>query len=189
MTLSDTTPKRIIAATLVGGLVTITQLTAPAAHAAPKTVDCGYSGETTTQTGLSISPVSPKVGQQFTATATVRAAGKPVTGGTVTFSYAGSTAKDTVSGGTAQASFTAQKGSNTLSASYSGVCLVGKAAIGISASTKPVVAGVEANVGGVSAGLAPTGLDSKTELYALGGLALVSAGGVVLIVRRRRAHA
>lgn len=207
--------KRLSAAVAVLGMVGVAQLAAPsAANAAPPS-DCpAYAVQTTTQTSVSISPDNLSVGQLFTATATVTAAGAPVTGGTVTFSYAGSSTTKTVVAGQASASFTAKRGRIPLLVSFHGQCLAGAAAIGTSSGRYPIVAGVSAstggggngsgngsgsgNIAGVSGstgggstigGLAATGMDSQTELYALLGVGMVTVGGLTLVVRRRRIQA
>ena len=184
MSLSASTARRLAASTLVGGLAAVVpQLVAPAANA---TTEC-YSAPTIADTALTISPAAPAVGRPFTATATVSSAGTPVTGGTVIFSYAGTSSSGAVSGGVATARFTTQSGQSDVSASYVGECLAGAAAAGF---TSPVVGGVQESAPVPRAGgLAPTGLDSDTEVIGLLGAGLVAVGGVTLLVRRRRANA
>jgi LPXTG-motif cell wall-anchored protein len=198
MSLSASTARRLAALTLVGGLAVVPQLVAPAANAAE---EC-YAAPTTSDTALSISPANPTVGQPFTATATVSAAGTPVTSGTVTFGYAGTSQPVAVSAGVASTQFTAQSAPSDVTASYAGECLSGSATVGVSSQSVPVpaptVAGVEENappptVAGTSAvapaGLAATGVDTGTELLGVAGLGLLAIGGATLLLRRRRSQA
>jgi LPXTG-motif cell wall-anchored protein len=162
----------------------------------------------TTSVDLSISPANPGVGDLFTATVTVLSGGKPVSGGTVDFTYASQDGTDTVRNGTASTQFVAEKGRFEISARYTGQCLGDGTAIDPATDTQPIVAGVEATagngggaarpgatIGGVTGsggggsavgGLANTGVDSQTELYGLLGLGLVTVGGLTLMVHRRR---
>jgi LPXTG-motif cell wall-anchored protein len=199
MSLTASTARRLAASTFIGGLAVVPVLMAPAAEAAP---EC-YSGTTTSQTTLSINPTTPTVSQPFTVTANVTTAGVPAASGTVTFSYAGSSQPVAVSGGTASAGFTAQATPSNVTAAFAGECTSGGSSIGFSSQTTPVtpaptVGGVQAssapNVSGraapqVAGTLASTGVDRGTELFALAGAGLVAAGGVTLLVRRRRSQA
>lgn len=204
--------RRAAAAALACGLVAGSQLlVAPAASAAPP-ADCpNYTVTAQTTTTLSISPTGLDVGDSFTATATVTVDGVPVTGGSVAFSYDAQSDTVAVSGGSASATFTAVRGSNPVQASYSGQCLAGSAAIGTSAGSQAVVAGVSQGGGngngnggngddgdsGVNrpgsavaaaddtSGLGDTGMDTTTTVAGVLGLGLLAAGGVVLLRRRR----
>jgi LPXTG-motif cell wall-anchored protein len=212
------TTRRIAAVSLAGGLLAVVPFSMPAAQAAPPS-DCpAYSVTTTTNTSLSLTPPHPVAGQGFTVRASVTSAGARVSGGTVSFSYAGTTKTDAVHGGRATAKFVVPaSGGATLTASYTGVCLAGQVAVGTSGSA--MVAGVEASagggsnngngngrvggvsgsngdvngiVGGVSGNggaLPNTGLDTQTELLGALGLGLVGAGALTMVVRRRRVTA
>jgi hypothetical protein len=211
------TVKRLATAVAAGGVLAMSPLVMSPASAQP--ADCpNYTIAATTTTTLSVSPANPTVGDPFTATATVTVAGLPASAltGDVTFTYAGESETRAVSGGSASATFTAEDGSFTLSATYSGDCLAGAAAIDPSTDSQAIVAGVEAtagggnggsgsnsgpgrsgaNIGGVSGGtgsstggLAGTGLDTQTELYGILGVGLVAVGGLTLMVHRRRVQA
>lgn len=196
----STTAKRIVAATFVGGIVALSPIVAPAANAAPPQGCEEYQGAITTRTTVTISPSRGlEAGDSFTATANVTASGVPVSGGTVTFTYAGDSQSDTVVGGSASAGFTAVEGRSNVVATYSGICPggAGTDVLGSSATRAPVVAGVEAGVGGTGAGngggnvggLAATGLDNQTELFGLLGAGMVAVGGLTLLVHRRRVQA
>jgi hypothetical protein len=209
-----TTVKRLATAVAAGGVLAMSPLVMSPASAQP--ADCpNYSIAATTTTTLSVSPANPTVGDPFTATATVEVAGLPTSAltGDVTFTYAGHSATRAVSGGSASTTFTAEDGSFTLSATYSGDCLAGAAAIDPSTDSQAIVAGVEATAGGgngggsgsnsgagrpgaviggtgsSTGGLAGTGLDTQTELYGILGVGLVAVGGLTLMVHRRRVQA
>src|SRR3954451_8927022 len=143
------TAKRLATAVAAGGVLAMSPLVMSPASAQP--ADCpNYTIAATTTTTLSVSPANPTVGDPFTATATVTAAGEnvPALTGNVTFTYAGHSATRAVSGGSASTTFTAEDGSFTLSATYSGDCLAGEAAIDPSTDSQAIVAGVEATAGG-----------------------------------------
>ncbi len=195
--------KRFAAAALTGGALVLSPVMMPAASAAPNCPT--YASTISTTTTLSVNPGNPSSGQSFTATATVTndATGGPVSGGTVAFKYKNQRATVDVVGGSASTTFTAGPGAGRISASYSGVCVNGVAAV--DSSSDAFVLGVESNNGNngnnrpgssVSGGsnvrgggLANTGLDNATELFAGLGLGLLALGGASLIIHRRRVQA
>jgi hypothetical protein len=195
--------RRVAATLLGGGLVAALLLVAPAANAAPGSPgDCpSYAVTAHTNTQLTLSPRQPDSGQTFTATASVKTGGAPVTGGNVTFTFAGQTKTVAVVNGTASAQFTVPTsgGRFKITADYSGQCLANSAAVGSSGSSKAIVAGVEASRGngngsgnggatveGTEGALANTGVNGQTELFGLLGVGMVLVGGLALAVHRRR---
>jgi hypothetical protein len=194
------------AAVLLGGLLVAgTVLVAPAANAAPNSPGAcpSYAVTASTNTQLTISPRQPDAGQNFTATASVKSGGVPVTGGTVTFTFNGVSKTRNVVNGTASVTFhvPSSGGHFSVGASYSGQCLANSVATGTSSSRKAIVAGVSAsrghggnggNVAGTGAGiggLAATGASGQTELLGVLGAGMVVVGGLALAVRRRRVNA
>ena len=194
---------------LVVSILGLAFVAAPASadnHAPAACPTYTVSAETTTD--LTATPSQPGVGDTFTATATVNIDNLPATGGTVSFTYAGTTKSATVVAGEASVTFTAVQGTNTLSAVYSGQCLAEQISIGTSGDSLTIIAGVEAGgggdgddgnggganrpgpVGGTSGGanvggLGSTGFGGGTQLVGLLGAALVAAGAFTLVARRR----
>jgi hypothetical protein len=196
------TIKRLTAAMFAGGLLAVVPLAMPAANAVPvAAAKCPYNAPVTTTTTLSLSPSTVSRGETFTATAHVTSSvGAPPSGGTVTFTYHGTSKSVPLVGGEASTTFTATS-SGAVRAVYSGLCTGGEATVG-SSTSGPVILGVEAsrgqgggggNIAGVSGNggglLAATGLTSQTELYGLLGVGMVAVGGLTLMVHRRRVQA
>ena len=167
-----------------------TFLVAAPAQALVDPTACGYAVASQTDTVVTTSPAEVNVGDTFTATATVTSDGQPVTGGDVRFTYGDKQKTATVSGGEASVEFTADESGAGVTADYLGLCVLDQVAFAPSQGAQ--ILGVEAlappknNGGPTIGGLADTGLDPATQLIALTGAGLLTAGAATLVIRRRR---
>lgn len=166
-------------------------LVASPAQALDDPTACGYAVASQTDTVVTTSPATVNVGDVFTATATVTSDGKVVTGGQVQFTYGDKQKVGTIQGGSASVEFTADDSGEGITADYLGLCVLDQVAfapsqgaqiLGVEALAPPKSNGNPPTIGG----LADTGLNPATQLVALTGAGLLTAGAATLVIRRRR---
>lgn len=187
-------------ALMLGSAASVVCLLPQTATAAP----CAYPAKQATSTALSMSATVVAVHGSAIATVTV-SSGTGTPTGSVKLRVGGHPAMTLLlSGGSASHSVPAAKpGTYSVHASYAGTCryagsqastsytIKGTQILGRSANrgdNRPATAvlGTSARLRPSSGVLAPTGLDNRTELAGLGGLALVALGAAGVAVGRRR---
>lgn len=203
-----TAHRRSLQAVLAGCLALAVLLIAPSAAQAK---GCKYPSKIATSTSVSATPTIVQRGKTETITVTVTSgAGTPTGKVRLTIDGHGFATLQLHNGTASHRAPTGKLGTHTVVATYEGNCryagskgttaytvetraqilgLSGRRGNGNGNNRGPAVLGTGANSGGGATGvLVNTGLDNRTELLGLTGLALVVLGAAGIAVGRRRSH-